>query len=139
METFASVSRGIHLDHAAHLPSVLGRNAGRVDAHRLNVVGLDLRAIAGRAVVGQRDAIEHELGLVFRAARMEDRVAFVEPSRLRVHQVLQRTARQRCDAIGNGLRADLVDRTDTMRIDESAVGLHFDGGRERNQAKLYEL
>ena len=138
METFPAVSRGVDLDDAAHLSSILGRDAGSVDAHGLNIVGLNLRSMARRSVVGERNSVEHKLGLVFRAARMKDRVAFVQPSRLRVHQVLQRTARQRRDAIGNRLRADLVDRTDAMRIDERVVGLHLDGRLEGRQSRVLQ-
>ena len=95
--------------------------------------------MARRTVVGERNSIEHKLGLVFRPARMEDGIALVQPSRLRIHQVLQRAAWQRRDPIGNRLRANLVDRADAMGIDERVVGLHLDGCLEGNQAEFDEL
>src|SRR5271166_1147567 len=134
VETVASVPGGVDLDDAAHLPSVLGRNTGGINAHRLNTVGFNLGPIPRRTVVGERNAVEHKLGLVFRPARMEDCVAFIEPSRLRVHQVLQGAARQRGDAIGNCVRADLIDCTNAMRINEGVVFLHLYGCLKRNQS-----
>ena len=93
VEARLRVLKGVDLDHATHFSAVLRGNARGVDAHRLHVVGFNLRSEAGRAIVGQRDAVDHKLGLIFRTARMQDGIAFVEPAGLRVHQVLQRTAR----------------------------------------------
>jgi hypothetical protein len=89
METGLLILKGVELDDAAHLAAVLGGNAGGVDAHGLDVVGFNLGAEAGGAVVGERDAIDDELGLILRAARVQNGVAFVEPAGLRVHEVLQ--------------------------------------------------
>src|SRR5664280_3733231 len=116
METFPAVSRGIDLDDAAHLPSVLGRNASGVNAHRLDIVRFNLGPGTWRTVVGQWNSVDHELRLVFRSARMEDSIAFIKPSRLRVHQVLQGTSWQRRDSICDRLGADVVDGAYALRI-----------------------
>ena len=49
----------------------------------------------GRAVIGQRYAVDDELGLILRASGMEDGVAFVEPAGLGVDQILQGAAGKR--------------------------------------------
>src|ERR1017187_5332843 len=139
MESLASVARGVDFDDSAHLPPVLRRNAGGVDAHRLQTVGFNLRSIARRSIVGERNSIEHELRLVFRPAGMEHRVAFVEPPRLGVHQVLQRTAWERRHAIVNRLRPDLVDAANALGIDKGAVLLHLYGCLDRNQSEFHQF
>ena len=126
METFPAVSRGIDLDDAAHLPSVLGRNAGGVNAHRLDVVRFNLGPGTWRTVIGQWNSVDHELRLVFRSSRMEDRIALIKPSRLRVHQVLQGTPRERGDSICNRLGADLVDGANAIRVDEGILVADLD-------------
>ena len=86
--------------------------------HRVDIVGANLRAEAGRAVVGQRNAIHYELRLILRAARMQDRIALVEPAGLGVHQILNRAAGQRSQAALDGLRADFVDRSRLIGIEQ---------------------
>jgi hypothetical protein len=100
METGLLILKRVELDDAAHLAPILGGNAGGVDAHRLHVVGFNLRAEAWGAVVGERNAIDDKLRLVLRASRVQHRVAFIEPARLGVHEILQRPA-------GNGTEAML--------------------------------
>ena len=61
------IALGIELHHAAHFSSVLSRKTGGVNAHRLQVVSLDLRTKAWGAIVGERKPVDHELRLVFGA------------------------------------------------------------------------
>ncbi len=82
------VAQRVHLNHAAHFPSIFGRKPGGVDPDRLHIVSFDLRPEARGSIVGQRNSIDHKLRLILRVARMQDGVALVEPSRLRVHKVL---------------------------------------------------
>ena len=99
MKSGLRIAQRIDFDHAAHLASVLGGKARGVDRHRVDIVGADLRTKAGRTIVGQRNAIDHKLRLILGAARMQHGIAFVEPARLRVHQVLDGAARQRCQPL----------------------------------------
>ena len=108
VKTLARVAHGVHFNHATHFPAVFGGEVRGVDAQRLDVVGLDLRTEAGRAVVRQWDAVNDNLSLILGAAGMQDRVTFVEPTRLRIDEVLQRATRQgtrpgfRCRRCPNG-------------------------------------
>src|SRR5205807_6500367 len=87
VETGLGVAQSVDLDYASHLASVLGGDAGGVDGERVDVIGFELGAEAGGAVVGERDAVDDELSLILGAARMEHGIAFVEPSRLRVDEI----------------------------------------------------
>jgi hypothetical protein len=82
------IREGVELDDTAHFSTILGGDTGGVDTHRLDVVCADVGTKAGRTIVSERNAVDDELGLVFLASRMEDGVAFVEPARLRIHQIL---------------------------------------------------
>ena len=94
VKTRLRILQRVDLDHASHFPAIFRGNAGGVDAHRLHVVRFNLRSEAGRAIIRQRDAIHHKLRLILRAARMQHGIAFVQPAGLRIHQILQRTARE---------------------------------------------
>ena len=100
------------------LRAKFGGNAGGINAQGFDVIGFDLRAEAGRAIVGKRNSVDHKLRLVFRSARMEHRIAFVEPAGLRIHQILQGAAGQRGRSILNGVRADLINGTGAIRINQ---------------------
>jgi hypothetical protein len=52
------------------------------------VVGFEFGPEAWRAIVSEGNAIDDELGLVFRPARMEYGVAFVKPAGLGVDEIL---------------------------------------------------
>ena len=108
----------VHFHDAAQLAPVFRGNARGVDAHRLHVVRFDLGTEARRAIVRERNAVDHELRLVFRAARMQHGVAFIEPARLGVHQILQRTPGDRTEAVLNRVGADLADCAGLIGIDQ---------------------
>jgi hypothetical protein len=55
----------IQFDYAAHFPSMLGGNVCGVSVHRLGIIRFNLGTEAGRAIVGERDAVNDELSLVF--------------------------------------------------------------------------
>src|SRR6185437_12655247 len=82
------VLQRVDFNYATHLPPILGGNTGGVDAHGLHIIGSNLWSEARRSIVDQRNAIDHVLGLIFRAPRMQHRVPLIEPSRLRIHEVL---------------------------------------------------
>ncbi len=126
----------IELDDPSHFSAVLGGIAGGVDADRVQVVGSDLRAEAWRAVVREGYAVDHELRLIFRATRMEDGVAFIEPSRLGVDEVLNGTAGQRGETLLYLLRADLHHRGRVVRIYQGGSVLHGHVGQDRSKSEL---
>jgi len=68
VESGIGLAVGIDVDDAAHLAAELGGVAGGVDGEGVQVIGFDLGAEAGRAIVSEGDAVDDELGLVFRAA-----------------------------------------------------------------------
>src|SRR5580704_9298775 len=105
MQALIRIALGIEFHDSAHLSSVLRGKAGSVDAHRVQIVGSNLRTKAWRAIVSERNAINHELRLVFRPAWMQHRIPFVEPSRLGVDKILYRSARQRLHPIFDLFRA----------------------------------
>ena len=131
--------KSVELDDAAHLAAVLGGEAGGVDAHRLEVVGFNLRAEAGRAIVGEGDAVDDELGLVLGAARMQDGVAFVEPAGLGVDEILQGTAGDGAEPVLDGIRADLVDGAGLVGIDQRTRCVDCDGLSDSGQFQLESL
>lgn len=116
MKTRLRILYGIDLDHAAHFPAVFGRNSGGVDAERLDLVGFNLRSKARRAIVGEGNAVHHELRLILGAAGMEHGVPFIEPARLRVNEVLQGASRNRVEAVLDTGRANLIDIAGLLRI-----------------------
>ena len=89
VEAGLRVLQGVDLDDSPHFSTVLSRNARSINAHRLHIVGFDLRPEAGGTVVRKGNTVHDELCLVFGAAGMQDGVAFVQPAGLRVHQVLE--------------------------------------------------
>ena len=124
MKTRLRVAESIHFDHAAHFSPIFGGKSGRVDTHRVDIVGADLRAETGRAIVGQRNAVNHELGLILRAPRVQYRIAFIEPARLAVHQILNRTAGQGSQAALDGFSPDFVDRSSLIGIEQRSLRFH---------------
>ena len=94
MQACVGIALGIELHHPAHFSSVLRGKAGGVDAHRIQIIGPNLRTKAWGAIVSERNSVNDELRLIFRAAWMQHRIPFVEPSRLGVHEILHRSARQ---------------------------------------------
>src|SRR5208282_6406041 len=82
VKTWLSVLECVDFNHSSHFSSVFRRNACGVNAQRLQVVSVHGRSEAGRAIVGQRDAIDYKLRLILRAAGMQDGIAFIEPAGL---------------------------------------------------------
>ena len=52
---------------------------------------------------------------------MQHRIAFIQPSRLRVHQILQGTSGQGCGSIGNRLGADLADGANSLGVNKRVL------------------
>ena len=117
MKAGLRVTESIDLDHATHFPAIFSGEPRGVDAHRIDIVGANLRPEAGGAIVRQRNAVNHELRLILRAARVQHGIAFVKPAWLSVHQVLHRTAGQRGQAMLNRFRTDLVYRASLIGIE----------------------
>ena len=131
------VLQRVDFHHAAHFSAVLGRDAGGVNVHRLRVVRLDFGAETGRAIVCERNPIDHELRLIFRAARMQNSVPFVEPAGLRIHEVLHGPPRQRRGSSVNCFAADSVGRTGTVRIDERLLVVDDHGRVHGRNAEVH--
>ena len=136
MEAGLRVLRGVDLDDAAHLAAVFGGDAGGVDAERLDVVGFDLGAEAGGAIVGEGDAVDDELGLIFRAAGMEDGVAFVEPAGLGVDEVLQGAAGDGAEAVVDGAGAEDFHGAGLIDGEKGVRGVDRDGFSARSDFEL---
>ena len=120
----------VELNDAAHFAPVLGGNAGGVDAHGLDVVGFDFRSEAGGAVIGERNAVDDELRLVLRAARVENRVAFIEPARLRVDEILQGPAGDGTEAMLDYIGANLTYGAGLAGVDQSVLRFDRNGLRD---------
>jgi hypothetical protein len=124
MQAGVCIALGIQLHHSAHLPSVFSRDAGGIDTDRIQIVCLDLRPEAGRAIVCQGDSIDDKLRLVLRPAWMQHRVALIEPSGLRVYEILHRPSRQRTKPAVNLLLPDLHHGRRTIGIDQGCFLCH---------------
>src|SRR4051794_13699545 len=70
---------------------------------------------------------------------MQHRVAFVEPARLRINQVLQGAAGNGGKAMCDTLRADLVHRAGQLWIDERWVSTDGEGFIHRGKPELNSL
>ena len=86
-----------------------------------HAVGFDFRPEAGRAIVCERNTVHHKLSLIFRSTRMQHRISFVEPARLRIHQVLQRAAGHGADPVLNRIRSNLADGARLIGINQSIL------------------
>ena len=84
----------------------------------MHIVAVNRSPEAGRAIVRQRNAIDHKLGLILRATRVHDGVAFIEPPRLRIHQVLQGTARNRAQPVLDEVGGYLANRASLIGVDQ---------------------
>src|ERR1700740_1531168 len=99
MEPGRGILQRVDFYHASHFSAIFSGDSCRIDAHRLHIICFDLRAKAGRAMVREGNAIHNELRLIFRAARMQDGIAFIQPARLRIDEILQRAPRNRANAV----------------------------------------
>ena len=120
-----------NFNDAAQLAPVFGGDSGGVDGKRVDVVGFEFGAEAGRAVIGERDAVDDELGLIFGASGMKDGIAFVEPAGLGDDEIGERTAGERGRAVGYSFRVEVVDRGGAFRIEERGGRGDVYGGTER--------
>src|SRR5579862_10020525 len=59
------VALRVKLDDPSHLPPVFGGNPSGVDGERIDIVSFDLGAKAGRPVIGERNAVNYKLSLIF--------------------------------------------------------------------------
>ena len=134
VQALARLSGSHHLDDAAELPPVLGRVPARQDVHRVDVVRADFRRERGRPVVRQRQAIDHELGLILGPAWMQDAVRFKEPAGLRVDQVWQRSSGPRHEALLHPVRADAIDGLCLVRVEQRSLRRHRQFRRQRCEA-----
>jgi hypothetical protein len=99
----------------------------------VDFVGVDLRGECRGPVVGQRQAVDHELGLVLRSAGMQNAVGFEEPAWLRIHQLGERSTGQRRRAPLQRVGADPVRRRRLMQIHQRVAGGDRDLRLDRSQ------
>jgi len=135
VEAGLSVLNRVHFHYAAHFSAVLGGETGSVDSERVDIFGFNFRSKTGGAVIRERNAVDHKLGLIFRATRMEHGVAFVKPAGLRVDEVLDRTTRQRAGACSDVFGTDLADIASAVGVQKGIFGSNGDGGGSRIQAE----
>ncbi len=136
VQTRLRILKGVDFDDSAHFAAIFGGNTRGIDAHGLDVVGLNFRAKTGRAVVGEGNAIDDELGLIFRAARMQNSIAFVEPAGLGIDEVLQRASGDGTETVLELIRAKLTDGAGLVRIDKDIGGVDFHGLGYRVETEL---
>lgn len=70
---------------------------------------------------------------------MENGIAFVEPTRLGVDEVLQGAARKRRGTLGDGLLVEMIDGTGAVGIEEGALGGDVHGRADGGNAELYDV
>ncbi len=126
MEARLHILERVDLNYASHFAAIFRGDARGIDGYGLHVIGFQLGPEAGRTVVGQRDSIDYELRLILRAARMQHGVAFVEPARLIVDEILHGASRNGGDAVLNFLQPDLADRASLVGIDEGIGSVDVD-------------
>ena len=63
---------GVQCDHSSEPASVLGRDPGREHSHCFELVGLEGRSERDRAIVVQGEPVNHVLGVVLGASRVQD-------------------------------------------------------------------
>src|ERR1700688_2534044 len=78
MEAVGHIFHGGYFHDAAELATVFGGKCGGQHAHRFHVVGVTLRRKGWRAILGERQPIENILHIVFRSARMQNAVSFIQ-------------------------------------------------------------
>ncbi len=91
---------------------------------RLHIVCVNGGTETGRAIIRQRNAIDHKLSLILRAAGMQNCISFVEPAWLRIHQILQGSAGNRAEPVLNIVGADPIDGASLIGIDQSVGRTH---------------
>ncbi len=77
----------VQCDDAAEPASVFCWNAGRENVHGFEFIVLEGRCKPDRAVIVERDAVDHILRVVFRPARMQHGVGFQQPAGHRGHHI----------------------------------------------------
>ncbi len=104
-----------------------------------NVVGFDFGAEAGGAVVGEGDAVDYELSLIFGAAGMENGVAFIEPAGLGVDEINHGAAGERCGAIGDGLLVEMIGDAGAVGVEERGSGGDVHSGADGGDAEFDDV
>ena len=139
MQPRSHIARSVHFHYAAEPPSILRRNSCGIDAHGLHILRPNLRPKTGRPVIRQRNSIHHKLRLVLRATRVQYGVPFIQPSRLRIHQILQRAPRRRPFALLNFFISDPSNRSHAMRIDQRIALLHGDHCADKRDCQSHPV
>ena len=136
MEAGLRILQSVDLNHASHFSAILGWDTRRINAQRLHIVRVDSGPEARRAIVSQRNAIDHKLRLVLRAARMQHGISLIQPAWLRVHQVLQGASWNRTKPRFDLVRADLADGAGLVGIDQRIRRGDRHGFLHRRELKL---
>ncbi len=93
VQTTGGILRRGDLHYASKFPAVLSWKTGGHHAHGIHVARFKWRRERRRAILRQRQTIHDELHIVFRAARVQHSVGFIQPPGLRVHHAKNATAR----------------------------------------------
>ena len=118
VKTSGHVFYGGDFDDAAKFAAVLGGKSGGQHAHGIDIVGVEFRGERGRAILRERQAVENILHIVFRAARVQHAVGFVEPAGLLIDEVAEISAGLRSHFLIDGLAPDGIDGAGAAGIDE---------------------
>ena len=134
MKSGLLVAVAIDFDDAAEFPSVLGRVSGGANSHGLELVDPERLCERGRAVVEERDAIDHVLHLVLGAARVKDTVGFEQPAGFSVHHFEDRSAGPGGGAVAELILADVINQRGAG-IEQRCGIAYSDGGFDRCDAE----
>ncbi len=140
VEAGPRVARRAQFDDAAQLAAELGRIPGRAHSHRLELVDAQRLGERGRAIVAQRDTVDHVLHLVFRPARMQDAVGFQQPAGLGGDQIDERPPGRGYRPIAQDVSTDTVDGRTAKRVENRiGWGRDIDHGAEPGQRQGHRM
>ncbi len=139
MQALLFVAKSIDFDDAAHLAPIFSRNAGGVNRERVHILCFNFGAEAGRTIVGEWNAVDHELRLVLGASGMKHGVAFIEPARLRIDEIGHGAPRNRGGARGDFLLIQVIGRAGLLGIEQRDLCTHVHGGAQGGNAQLRQI
>ena len=135
MEARRDILRATDVHYSAKLPPILGRITRSQHAHGFDLIGIERWRKRWRTILCQRQSVEDKLHVVFRTARMQHAVRFINPPGLIVDEIGKRSARLRRNLFFDRILADGVRHARARRIDQRrGIGnFHLRGDRGHAQ------
>ncbi len=137
VQPLGKILERVDLHHAAELSAVFRRVVRGHDGDGVHFTCFHFRREGGRAIVGERNAIHHELSLIFGAARVQYAIGFEQPARFGIHQVNDRASGKRDGAVLYGVLINAIHRAGAVRIDQRFGVLHNHRSVHRRHAKRH--